>query len=103
MNCIEPDIPQRILRQERAPSPSEESGRTYCRYARPYKEAESVTVAMECIRQERAKQFDPGLVDVFAELQPAEDLGRLSERKGAGRGRTTSWAPASDKSFHSTA
>jgi putative two-component system response regulator len=39
-------------------------------HTRPYKEAESAAVAMERICQERAKQFDPALVDIFARLQP---------------------------------
>ena len=46
---------------------------------RPYKKAASAEVAMDTIRQERGKQFDPSLVDVFVELQPPQDLGRLSD------------------------
>jgi HD-GYP domain-containing protein (c-di-GMP phosphodiesterase class II) len=34
---------------------------------------------METIRQERGKQFDPNLVDVFVDLRPPQDLGRLSD------------------------
>jgi putative two-component system response regulator len=46
-------------------------------HSRPYKEASSFEVAIERIRDERGKQFDPDLVDAFCELQPETDLGRL--------------------------
>jgi putative two-component system response regulator len=39
-------------------------------HTRPYKEAESAAVAMKRICRERGKQFDPALVDAFAQLQP---------------------------------
>jgi len=55
-------------------------------HARPYKKPESAAEAMECIRQERAKQFDPALVDMFAQLRSSEDLGRLSEAVDHGAG-----------------
>jgi putative two-component system response regulator len=55
-------------------------------HARPYKEAETAAAAMECIVGESGKQFDPALVDVFTQLQPSEDLGRLSEAIGHGVG-----------------
>jgi putative two-component system response regulator len=47
-------------------------------HARPYKEARSPEVAMDCIRQEKARQFDPKLVEVFTELHPFQDLGKLA-------------------------
>ena len=46
---------------------------------RPYKNAESVEVAIDCIRQESGKQFDPNLVDVFCQLVAGGDLGKLAE------------------------
>jgi putative two-component system response regulator len=48
-------------------------------HERPYKKAAGVEFAMDTIRQERGKQFDPSLVDVFVNLQPPQDLGRLSD------------------------
>jgi putative two-component system response regulator len=48
-------------------------------HERPYKKAASSEFAMETIRQERGKQFDPNLVDVFVDLRPPQDLGRLSD------------------------
>jgi putative two-component system response regulator len=45
---------------------------------RPYKQASGSEVAMNVIREEREKQFDPVLVDAFCALQPQCDLGRLA-------------------------
>ena len=47
-------------------------------HARPYKLAQSVEVALDVIFEEREKQFDPQLVDVFLELQPLRGLNRLN-------------------------
>jgi len=46
---------------------------------RPYKKAESLEVAIDCIRQESGKQFDPNLVDVFCQLVAGGDLAKLAE------------------------
>jgi putative two-component system response regulator len=48
-------------------------------HARPYKEAQSPAVAMDCIQQERGKMFDPRLVEVFVQLQPLDDLAKLGD------------------------
>jgi len=48
-------------------------------HARPYKNAESIEVAIDCIRQESGKQFDPNLVDVFCQLVAGGDLAKLAE------------------------
>jgi putative two-component system response regulator len=48
-------------------------------HARPYKDAEALETALEIVREEKGKQFDPGLVDVFCELQPAGGLQQLGE------------------------
>lgn len=48
-------------------------------HARPYKAAASVSEAIELIRQERERQFDPALVDAFCELQRGPDLTHLSQ------------------------
>jgi putative two-component system response regulator len=53
-------------------------------HTRQYKKAESAAAAMESIRQERGHQFDPALVDIFTQMQPSEDLGRLSEATNEG-------------------
>lgn len=45
---------------------------------RPYKQASSSDAAIDVIRQEREKQFDPVLVDTFCDLQPEYGLGRLA-------------------------
>jgi putative two-component system response regulator len=47
-------------------------------HARPYKEAQSVEVALDSIFEGREKQFDPNLVDVFLELQPTRGLRKLN-------------------------
>jgi putative two-component system response regulator len=47
-------------------------------HARPYKPAQTVEVALAIIAEEREKQFDPHLVDVFLELQPSYGLRRLN-------------------------
>jgi putative two-component system response regulator len=47
-------------------------------HSRPYKAAQSIEVALDAIIQEREKQFDPNLVDVFLELQPSSGLRRLN-------------------------
>jgi putative two-component system response regulator len=47
-------------------------------HARPYKAAQSFEVALEIITEERAKQFDPQLVDVFLQLQPTQGLPKLN-------------------------
>jgi putative two-component system response regulator len=46
---------------------------------RPYKRAESLETAMDCIRQESGKQFDPNLVDMFCQLVAGGDLAKLAE------------------------
>jgi putative two-component system response regulator len=46
-------------------------------HARPYKQAASAEVALDAIRQEREKQFDPALVDAFCELRSQPDIERL--------------------------
>jgi putative two-component system response regulator len=46
-------------------------------HARPYKEATTPEIAMERIKEERGKQFDPHLVDIFLGLSPTADLGAL--------------------------
>jgi putative two-component system response regulator len=46
-------------------------------HARPYKQASSADVALDAIRQEREKQFDPALVDAFCELRSQPDIERL--------------------------
>ncbi len=48
-------------------------------HARPYKDSQSPEIAIEVIRQERGKQFDPKLVDVFTELHPSQDLEKLAQ------------------------
>ncbi len=47
-------------------------------HSRPYKAAQSPEVALEALVEGREKQFDPHLVDVFLELQPAYGLQRLN-------------------------
>jgi putative two-component system response regulator len=59
-------------------------------HARPYKAASGIDEAIELIRVERERQFDPTLVDAFCELQIQPDLVRLSEAVEAPR------APAPD-------
>jgi putative two-component system response regulator len=39
-------------------------------HSRPYKKAEGAAAALEGICRERGKQFDPALVDAFAQLRP---------------------------------
>jgi putative two-component system response regulator len=46
---------------------------------RPYKRAESLETAVDCIRQESGKQFDPNLVSVFSQLVVGGDLAKLAE------------------------
>ena len=46
---------------------------------RPYKQAESAEFAIDCLRQESGKQFDPSLVDVFCQLVVGGDLVKLAE------------------------
>jgi putative two-component system response regulator len=46
---------------------------------RPYKRAEGLETAIDCIRQESGKQFDPNLVDVFCQLVAGGDLAKLAE------------------------
>jgi putative two-component system response regulator len=46
-------------------------------HSRPYKEASSVDVALDAIRREKEKQFDPNLVNTFLGLQPTLGLGEL--------------------------
>ena len=46
-------------------------------HSRPYKEASSFNVALDAIRQEKGKQFDPDLVNAFLGLQPTLGLGEL--------------------------
>jgi putative two-component system response regulator len=45
---------------------------------RPYKQAESSEFAIECLRQERGKQFDPRLVEAFCQLVVGGDLAKLA-------------------------
>lgn len=47
-------------------------------HSRPYKEAQSFEVALNSIVEEREKQFDPGLVDIFLDLQPSRGLRDLN-------------------------
>jgi putative two-component system response regulator len=47
-------------------------------HSRPYKQAESADTALELIRQERERQFDPELVDAFFELHQRTDIAKLS-------------------------
>jgi putative two-component system response regulator len=46
-------------------------------HARPYKKAASAEVAIESIRQERERQFDPDLVDAFCRMQIKPDIESL--------------------------
>ena len=46
-------------------------------HARPYKEAAPVEVALDAIRRERERQFDPALVDAFCDLQLQPEIARL--------------------------
>jgi putative two-component system response regulator len=46
---------------------------------RPYKRAQGLETAINCIRQESGKQFDPDLVDVFCQLVVGGDLAKLAE------------------------
>ena len=48
-------------------------------HARPYKGASSLEIAIERIRQEQGKQFDPALVDAFFQIQLAEGLANLGD------------------------
>jgi putative two-component system response regulator len=48
-------------------------------HERPYKKAESVQFAVEAIRQESGKQFDPNVVGIFCELVAGGDLLKLAE------------------------
>jgi putative two-component system response regulator len=57
-------------------------------HARPYKAAQTFEFALEVIAEERAKQFDPQLVDAFLELQPTPGLPNLNaaiEQEGVSR------------------
>jgi len=47
-------------------------------HARPYKEPATVAEAIDLIRAERERQFDPNLVDAFCAMQSEPDLARLS-------------------------
>ena len=49
---------------------------------KPYKAAQSFEFALEVIAEERAKQFDPHLVDVFLQLQPTIGLPKLKAAIG---------------------
>jgi putative two-component system response regulator len=51
-------------------------------HSRPYKPAQTIEAALHAIIQEREKQFDPRLVDVFLELQPATGLHQLNAAVG---------------------
>jgi putative two-component system response regulator len=62
-------------------------------HARPYKEAQSTEAALDSLRQERGKQFDPNLVDVFTQLHVLNDLGKLGD---ALNGRAGSSARSDD-------
>jgi putative two-component system response regulator len=64
---------------------------------RPYKQASTVEVAMNLIRQERDKQFDPSLVDVFCDLQPYRDLGLLATALDQAQIESLIPAPAESK------
>jgi putative two-component system response regulator len=46
---------------------------------RPYKKAQGLETAINCIRQESGKQFDLDLVDVFCQLVVGGDLAKLAE------------------------
>jgi putative two-component system response regulator len=46
---------------------------------RPYKQAESAEFAIEAIRQESGKQFDPSLVGIFCQVVAGGDLAKLAE------------------------
>ena len=46
---------------------------------RPYKQAQSAEFAIECLRQESGKQFDPSLIEVFCRLVVGGDLAKLAE------------------------
>ena len=73
-------------------------------HARPYKPAQSVEVALDVIVEEREKQFDPQLVDVFLELQSRRGLDRLNaaiDRKRAAP--TASERSASNAGINSVA
>ena len=64
-------------------------------HARPYKAAASISAAIDLIKEEREKQFDPTLVDAFCDLQSQPDILRLSgaiesENEPAPRSRVTS-------------
>ena len=47
-------------------------------HGRPYKAAASIEEAVELIREQRGRQFDPSLVDAFCELPGQQDILRLS-------------------------
>jgi putative two-component system response regulator len=53
-------------------------------HSRPYKEASTVEVALDEIRHERGKQFDPDLVDAFFGLHPGQGLAALGEALKSG-------------------
>lgn len=61
-------------------------------HSRPYKAAASVTVALDLIRQERERQFDPEIVDAFCDLQGGSDI----ERLGSALNSQTVAAPATE-------
>lgn len=65
-------------------------------HARPYKAAQSVEVALDAILEEREKQFDPHLVDVFLELQPNRGLPALSNAVDEAQNSQTSPASTAD-------
>ncbi len=46
---------------------------------RPYKQAETSEIAIECLCEERGKQFDPSLVEAFCQLVVGGDLAKLAE------------------------
>lgn len=48
-------------------------------HKRPYKEAQSVEAALEEIRRQRGRHFDPELADAFLRIVESEDLPRLDE------------------------
>jgi putative two-component system response regulator len=59
-------------------------------HSRPYKPAQTIDVALNAIVQEREKQFDPRLLDVFLELQPSSGLRKLNAAVGSAEASPTS-------------
>lgn len=48
-------------------------------HCRPYKAAQSIAAAVEEIRRQRGRHFDPALVDSFLTMVQSEDLRKLDE------------------------